>query len=157
MDCVYLELIQINEYSKEETVIGWSDGENAAIEDAFTYHNDRSRATDLKTLRRHMTSWFANWARGMSVCGAAFRSPFMPRCDALQFANIRESLHAPLRNSRLTNFALIAKRAAEVRQIVHGVISSDTQRRRTPSDRAFSFDECKTVRNVAWSAALLPR
>ena len=130
---------------------------NTAIEDAFIYRNDSSRARDLKTFRQHVTIWLANWARGVSVCGAAFHSPFMPRCDALQFANILETLHAPLHDSRVTNFALIAKQAAEVRLIVHEAIGSDAQLRRTPSDLALSFEECKMVRNVAWSAAMLPR
>jgi hypothetical protein len=134
-----------------------SDGENAAIEDAFTYHNDGSRATDLKAFWRHMTSWFTNLARGALACGATFRSPFMPRYDALQFANIRDTVRVLLDDSRVTNFAFIAKRAADVQRIVHGVIGSVAQRRRTPSDRVFSLDECKTVRNVAWSAAPLPR
>jgi hypothetical protein len=40
---VRLELIQINACSNKEPVFDLSDGENAAIEDAFTYHNDGSR------------------------------------------------------------------------------------------------------------------
>ena len=61
-----------------------------------------------------MTGWLSNWSRGVSVCGAAFRSPIMPRCDALQFANIHETVHAPLDELRITNFALIAKQDAEI-------------------------------------------
>lgn len=81
-----------------------------------------------------MTSLFASWARGATACGTAFRSPIVPSYDALQFANVRTSLHALLDDSGVTNIALIAKRAAEVRQIVHNAIGNDALLQQTLSD-----------------------
>ena len=104
-----------------------------------------------------MKSWFANRVHGVSDCGAAPPSPFVPRFNALQFDNVRKSLHALVDDSRVTDSALIAKLAAQLRRIVYNAIGRDVLRWRTSSDRVFSYDECKTVWNVTWSTAPLPR
>ena len=58
--------------------------------------------------------------------------------------------------SGVTNIALMAKRAAEVRRIVHNAIGNDALLQQTLSDCLSRVVELETVQNVAWSAALLP-
>ena len=84
-------------------------------------------------------------SRGVRVCRTVSRSPFVPITTFCIPPTLGRRCARYWIKLDITNVALLPKRTAQARRIVHDAMGSDALRR-MPSDR-------ETVQNNAWSTA----